>query len=211
MQQLKPYYLDYRKELPSSSYMLMLLGLELMSLLAANRLSEFHAEVERLQRSVLSGPHELERNPYLAHPVKLERYLVEGSYNKILMLESSMPSENYRYFTQILLSTVRDEIASCMEAAYERLRFDDAAHLLGFKTEMTNPQWQQNVKDFEEFIVQRKWTKSQHNRDIEFAPRERRATTAAGGTRGASSAVGDRSSQLADYCLATAIELELII
>ena len=54
-------------------------------------------------------------------------------------------------------------------------------------------------------------TKSQHNRDIEFAPRERRATTAAGGTRGASSAVGDRSSQLADYCLATAIELELII
>ena len=78
-----------------------------MSLLAANRLSEFHAEVERLQRSVLSGPHELERNPYLAHPVKLERYLVEGSYNKILMLESSMPAENYRYFTQILLSTVR--------------------------------------------------------------------------------------------------------
>ena len=50
-----------------------------------------------------------------------------------------------------------DEIASCMEAAYERLRFDDAAHLLGFKTEMTNPQWQQNVKDFEEFIAQRNW------------------------------------------------------
>ena len=83
-----------------------------MSLLAANRLSEFHAEVERLQRSVLSGPHELERNPYLAHPVKLERYLVEGSYNKILMLESSMPAENYRYFTQILLSTVRYESLS---------------------------------------------------------------------------------------------------
>ena len=50
-----------------------------------------------------------------------------------------------------------DEIASCMEAAYERLRFDDAAHLLGFKTEMTNPQWQQTVKDFEEFITQRNW------------------------------------------------------
>lgn len=78
-----------------------------MSLLAANRLSEFHAEVERLQRVVLSGPHELERNPYLAHPVKLERYLVEGSYNKILMLESSMPNENYGFFTSILLRTVR--------------------------------------------------------------------------------------------------------
>ena len=46
------------------------------------------------------------------------------------------------------MTLYRDEIASCMEAAYERLRFDDAAHLLGFKTEMTNPQWQQNVKDF---------------------------------------------------------------
>ncbi len=82
-------------------------GLELMSLLAQNRLAEFHASVEQIERQLLSGPAELEGNPYLAYPVQLERFLVEGSYKHVFLIEHNAPAESYAFFAQILLKTVR--------------------------------------------------------------------------------------------------------
>ena len=78
-----------------------------MSLLAQNRLAEFHAEVEHLQRQLLKGPTNIEQDVYLAFPVQLERYLVEGSYQKIILLEHSVPAASYVFFTQMLMKTVR--------------------------------------------------------------------------------------------------------
>ena len=40
---------------------------------------------------------------------------MEGSYNKVLSLKGNVPAESYNFFFDILLNTVRDEIASCLE------------------------------------------------------------------------------------------------
>ena len=54
-------------------------------------------------------------NVYIKHPVSLEQYIMEGSYNKVLSLKGNVPAESYNFFFDILLNTVRDEIASCLE------------------------------------------------------------------------------------------------
>ena len=54
-------------------------------------------------------------NIYIKHPVSLEQYIMEGSYNKVLSLKGNVPAESYNYFFDILLNTVREEIASCLE------------------------------------------------------------------------------------------------
>jgi len=39
--------------------------------------------------------------------VQLEQWLMEGAYNKVLEARSSMPSDLYRYFMDLLSTTVR--------------------------------------------------------------------------------------------------------
>ena len=65
-------------------------------------------DVVRLPSSELS-------NVYIKHPVSLEQYIMEGSYNKVLSLKGNVPAESYNFFFDILLNTVREEIASCLE------------------------------------------------------------------------------------------------
>merc|ERR1712032_1417222 len=48
----------------------------------------------------------------------LEQYIMEGSYNKVLLAKGNVPAESYKYFIDILMITVRNEIASCLEKAY---------------------------------------------------------------------------------------------
>ncbi|GFY50262.1 26S proteasome non-ATPase regulatory subunit 8, partial [Trichonephila inaurata madagascariensis] len=74
--QLKCYYLDYRNDLPESASKYQLLGLNLLCLLAQNRVAEFHTELELLPAK------EIQTNVYIRHPVSMEQYLMEGSYNK---------------------------------------------------------------------------------------------------------------------------------
>lgn len=54
-----------------------LLGLDLLCLLAQNKVGEFHTALEHLPPSIVSD------NIYIKHPVALEQYLMEGSYNKV--------------------------------------------------------------------------------------------------------------------------------
>ena len=42
-------------------------------------MAEFHTELERLPAK------EVQSNVYIKHPVSLEQYIMEGSYNKVLM------------------------------------------------------------------------------------------------------------------------------
>ena len=79
---------------------------------------------------------------------------MEGSYSKVWNARSEAPAEEYRYFVESLMGTIRlvasscgiqdgrlilctyrNEIASCEEAAYNSLPVDDAMTLLFF----TNP------------------------------------------------------------------------
>ena len=85
-----------------------LLGLNLMCLLSQNRVAEFHTELERLPSKELN-------DIYIKTPISLEQYIMEGSYNKVLLLKENVPAESFGFFFDILLVTVRNEIASCLE------------------------------------------------------------------------------------------------
>ena len=99
--QLQTYYYDHAEKLPESPFMYQLLGLNLLCLLSQNRVAEFHTELERL-------PHkEILNNVYLKHPVNLEQYIMEGSYNKVILAKGNVPAESFKFFMEILLDTVR--------------------------------------------------------------------------------------------------------
>merc|ERR1719230_1976917 len=132
MAQLQTYYHDHQGDLPDSPFQYQLLGLNLLCLLSQNRVSEFHTELERLQPSSDLS------NVYIKHPVSLEQYIMEGSYNKVLSLKGNVPAESYNFFFDILLNTVRDEIASCLEKAYKTIGCVDAGRMLNLSgSEMT--------------------------------------------------------------------------
>ena len=95
-----------------------LLGLNLLCLLAQNRVAEFHTELERLPAN------EIDNNVYIRHPVSLEQNIMEGSYNKDLLAKGNVPAESYNFFIDILMDTVRNEIASCLDKVIKsRLKF----------------------------------------------------------------------------------------
>ncbi|KAJ8256634.1 hypothetical protein COCON_G00187860 [Conger conger] len=128
MAQLKCYYFDYKEELPESGYMHQLLGLNLLFLLSQNRVSEFHTELERL------SARDIQTNVFIRHPVSLEQYLMEGSYNKVFLAKGNIPAESYTFFIDILLDTIRDEIGGCIEEAYEQIQFTEALRVLFFSS-----------------------------------------------------------------------------
>ena len=41
--------------------------------------------------------------------MSLEQYIMEGSYNKVLLAKGNVPAESFNYFIDILLNTVRFE------------------------------------------------------------------------------------------------------
>ncbi|KAG7269784.1 hypothetical protein CRUP_033830 [Coryphaenoides rupestris] len=124
MAQLKCYYFDYKDELPEAAYMHQLLGLNLLFLLSQNRVSEFHTELERLSAK------DIQTNVYIRHPVSLE--------------------QSYTFFIDILLDTIRDEIAGCIEKAYEQIQFAEATRVLFFSS----------PKKMTEYAKKRGWNQS---------------------------------------------------
>lgn len=79
MSQLKCYYFDYNSQLPESTFKYQLLGLNLLFLLSQNRVAEFHTELELLPSD------RIQSDVYIKHPLSLEQYLIEGSYNKVIL------------------------------------------------------------------------------------------------------------------------------
>lgn len=60
---------------------------------------------------------------------------MEGSYSKVWNAREEAPAEEYKFFVDSLMGTIRNEIASCEEAAYQSLPMKDAATLLFFSTQ----------------------------------------------------------------------------
>ncbi|XP_050690653.1 26S proteasome non-ATPase regulatory subunit 8-like [Eriocheir sinensis] len=121
---LKIYYMDYRDQLAESPYMYELLGLDLLCLLAQNKVGEFHTTLEHLPAPAITD------NVYIRHPVAMEQYLMEGAYNKIYLAKGEVPAEGYKFFIEELLSTIREDIADCVENAYDRIRPEDIGKML---------------------------------------------------------------------------------
>ncbi|KAM3723389.1 26S proteasome non-ATPase regulatory subunit [Dirofilaria immitis] len=112
----------------------LMIGLDLMFLLATNQHNQFHMLLEQIDQDTQ------QKNPYIKIPVKLEQSLIEGAYDKIMLTEKNIPSPYYALFIRISMDTVRDEIALCLERAFLKISQQDAARLLLFNdvNEMTS-------------------------------------------------------------------------
>ena len=62
-------------------------------------------------------------------------------------MKDNVPSKSYTFFINLLLQTIRSEIASCMEKAYEQISLKDCAKML-----------QLDSKDASKLIKERGWT-----------------------------------------------------
>ncbi|CAK9304131.1 unnamed protein product, partial [Gordionus sp. m RMFG-2023] len=98
-------------------------------------------ELERL------NPKDLANNVYIRYPVMMEQYLMEGSYNSVFLAKGTVPASSYNYFVEILLHTIRNDIADCLEKAYKSISIDEVGKLLFFS----------NKKELSDFIDKKHW------------------------------------------------------
>lgn len=60
---------------------------------------------------------------------------MEGAYNKVFLARSSVPAPDYLYFVDLLVETIRDEIADCCASSYATLPLAEAGRMLFLKTD----------------------------------------------------------------------------
>ncbi|KXL45030.1 hypothetical protein M433DRAFT_154698 [Acidomyces richmondensis BFW] len=110
-------------------------GLYLLLLLSLGDYAGFHTVLEGLELS--SGKEQIEKDQYIQYPVRLEQALMEGSYDKVWAETKGerVPSEEFGVFSEVLINTIRSEIASCSERAYPSLPISNAKNLLFLDSE----------------------------------------------------------------------------
>ncbi|MCJ1244546.1 regulatory particle non-ATPase [Trapelia coarctata] len=138
-QQLQPFY-----ELPPSSYShgeahgqrSKVTGLYLLLLLTKGDYAGFHTLLEGLEVQA-TGKDGLEGDRFIHYPVMLEQWLMEGAYDEVwrAMKGEGVPSEEFAVFSEVLIKTIRSEIASCSEKAYPSLPIPNAKNLLFLDSE----------------------------------------------------------------------------
>lgn len=101
--QLTPFYeLPPERLSPAHSEKNKITGLYLLLLLTQSDYAGFHTELEGLElRQGREGT--LEQDKYLGYPIKLERWLMEGSYDLVwkAMASREVPSEEYGVFSEV--------------------------------------------------------------------------------------------------------------
>ena len=152
---LRPYYSkeDFvGVDAPASERRLVISGLNLLRLLVGNRLPDFHAAFECM-------PRDEQNSLYIKFPVTLERYLAEGSFNKLLGARSKAPSNEYLPVLELLEQTVRAEVAKCVPSAYTKISKDGAKQLLML----------QNANDVSDVASKYQWKNEADNYVFESA------------------------------------------
>ncbi|MCJ1270088.1 regulatory particle non-ATPase [Lobaria immixta] len=109
-------------------------GLYLLLLLTKGDYAGFHTVLEGLE---VEGSVGAEEDVYVQYPIKLERWLMEGSYDRVwgATKREGVPSEEFGVFSEVLIGTIRSEIASCSEKAYPSLPIANAKNLLFLDSE----------------------------------------------------------------------------
>lgn len=125
--EVRPFYSPALK-LPPSENETKLVGLYLLLALTGNRVSEFHTELENIENP--------ENDKYLRYPVRLERWLMEGAYDKAwnaVTDKAQFPAPEFALLMQSsensLEATIQNEIALCAESAYSSLPATSAKHI----------------------------------------------------------------------------------
>lgn len=104
--QLQPFYELPEDVLPAGSERNRVTGLSLLLLLVKGDYAGFHTELEGLENI---GKSDVETDKFLGYPVKLERWLMEGSYDKVWKaLDGPVPSEEYGVFSEVIVSRLKD-------------------------------------------------------------------------------------------------------
>lgn len=146
--QLKIYYTDCASILPESQKQHPILGLNLLRLLAQNRIAEFHTELELIPNATQLS------NVYIKFPAQLEQHIMEGSYNKVLSAkQEGVYSHEGMYFMDMLVDTVREEIAECSEKAYGSIAASDLQSLLMLSTADELVEYAENVCYFRSHLA----------------------------------------------------------
>ncbi|KND90900.1 26S proteasome regulatory subunit RPN12 [Tolypocladium ophioglossoides CBS 100239] len=139
VQQLQPFYeLPSARLAPNFPERNKVTGLSLLLLLTQGRYAEFHSELESLaNRDGGGSAGDVEGDRYLGYPIKLERWLMEGSYDRVwkAMKSSEVPCDEYSVFSEILKNQIRSEIASSSERAYPSLPISSTKSLLFLNSE----------------------------------------------------------------------------
>ncbi|KAL4810128.1 SAC3/GANP/Nin1/mts3/eIF-3 p25 family-domain-containing protein [Aspergillus unguis] len=157
-QQLQPFY-DLERDSSSAklvesksspSQRSKITGLYLLLLLSSGDGTSFHTVLEGLVEEASLKEKSVEDDPFIKYPVDLERNLMEGSYDKVWRETNSerVPSEDFALFSNVLVGTIRSEIADCSERAYPSLPISNAKNLLFLESEGA----------VMEFAQQRGWT-----------------------------------------------------
>lgn len=162
VQHLQPFYeLPPSVLAPETAERNKVTGLYLLLLLTQGKYGAFHTELESLA-SREGGSDEADK--YLGYPIRLERWLMEGSYDRVwnAMQSREVPCDEYSVFSevclppakrtpvrvpgehrllimhsfmQILTSQIRSEIASSSERAYPSLPLSSTKSLLFLESE----------------------------------------------------------------------------
>ncbi|KAI9812805.1 MAG: regulatory particle non-ATPase [Phylliscum demangeonii] len=147
--QLQPFYELPASQLPRQrSNQSKITGLHLLLLLSQGDYAGFHTVLESLDLATASledggggsgarGGQREEEDAFIQYPIKLEQWLMEGSYDKVWGMTKSekVPSEEYGIFSEVLIGTIRSEIASCSEKAYPSIPITNAKNLLFLESE----------------------------------------------------------------------------
>ncbi|BCS03310.1 proteasome regulatory particle lid subunit rpnL [Aspergillus luchuensis] len=142
-QQLQPFY-DLERDSTNAGHVDIrnsqrskITGLYLLLLLSMGDSTSFHTVLEGLVEEASLKGKSVEDDPFIKYPVELERNLMEGSYDKVWRETNSerVPSEDFALFSNVLVGTIRSEIADCSEKAYPSLPISNAKNLLFLESE----------------------------------------------------------------------------
>lgn len=145
--QLRVFYFSPKPSLSESENKSKLISLYLLILLSQGDVTKFHSELEFLGKRIPN----LEEDVFLSYPIKVEKWLMEGSYQRawnLLNNESKVPEFNI--FSETLMDAIREEIGHNTELAYKKLPLFNVKALLFFKSE----------KDTEQFALEKGWSVS---------------------------------------------------
>ncbi len=101
VQQLAPFYEQLPAAALNPTERSKVTGLYLLLLLTQGRYAEFHSELETLNTRD-GGTVDVEGDRFLAYPILLERWLMEGSYDRVwkAMKKGEVPCEEYGVFSE---------------------------------------------------------------------------------------------------------------
>lgn len=152
--QLRVFYFSPQPQLSDSENKSKLLSIYMLILLSQGEITKFHSELEFLSKHIRN----LEEDELLSYPISVERWLMEGSYQRAWdLLKNGNKQKEFDIFTETLMNAIREEIARNTEMAYEKLPLSNIKVLLFFNSE----------KEAEQFAMQRGWKVASGNVEFE--------------------------------------------